>query len=99
MYTDHKSLKYLQTQKYLNLRQQRWLELVETYDFDIIYHPGKTNKVADALSRLHSAKLAMIWQYRDLEYLSDYVQGFDEQRHCVYVGHIQMVPTLMEQIS
>ena len=51
IYTDHKSLKYLLTQKKLNLRQRRWIELIKDYDCVIDYHPGKENVVADALSR------------------------------------------------
>ncbi|KAG8478325.1 hypothetical protein CXB51_028002 [Gossypium anomalum] len=51
IFTDHKSLKYLMTQKYLNLRQQRWLELLKDYELVIDYHPRKANVVADALSR------------------------------------------------
>ena len=33
------------------MRQRRWLELVKDYDCEILYHPGKANVVADALSR------------------------------------------------
>ncbi|KAM6593097.1 hypothetical protein CsatA_000800 [Cannabis sativa] len=33
------------------MRQRRWLELVKDYDYEIMYHPGKANVVADALSR------------------------------------------------
>ena len=51
IFTDHKSLKYLLTQKELNLRQRRWLELFKDYDCIIDYHPGKANVVVDALSR------------------------------------------------
>ena len=47
IFTDHKSFKYLLTQKELNLRQCQWLELYKDFD----YHPGKANVVADALSR------------------------------------------------
>ncbi|XP_074346927.1 uncharacterized protein LOC141685740 [Apium graveolens] len=41
IYTDHKSLKYIFTQKELNMRQRRWLELIKDYDVTISYHPGK----------------------------------------------------------
>jgi len=51
IFTDHKSLKYLMSQKELNMRQRRWVELIRDYDYVIDYHPGKANLVADALSR------------------------------------------------
>jgi hypothetical protein len=63
VYTDHKSLKYIFTQKDLNLRQRRWLELIKDYDLEIHYHPGKANLVVDALSRkehVHSAVVAQL---------------------------------------
>ncbi|WMV58226.1 hypothetical protein MTR67_051611, partial [Solanum verrucosum] len=52
VFTDHKSLQYVFTQKELNLRQKRWLEFLKDYDMSVHYHPGKANVVADALSRL-----------------------------------------------
>ncbi|KAG8496911.1 hypothetical protein CXB51_008092 [Gossypium anomalum] len=51
VFSDHKSLKYLMTQRDLNLRQRRWLELLKDYELIIDYHPGKANVVTDALSR------------------------------------------------
>lgn len=51
IYTDHKSLKYVFTQKELNMRQRRWLELLKDFDILLQYRPGKANVVADALSR------------------------------------------------
>ena len=50
IYTDHKSLKYLPSQRELNLRQCRWMKSIKDYDCVIDYHPGKANVVADALS-------------------------------------------------
>ena len=40
IFMDHKSLKYLMTQKELNLRQRRWLELLKDYDCTIEYQRG-----------------------------------------------------------
>ena len=51
IYTDHKSFKYFLTQKKLNLRQRRWLELFKDYDCITDYHPEKDNVVPDALSK------------------------------------------------
>jgi hypothetical protein len=60
LYTDHKSLKYIFTQSNLNLRQRRWLELINDYDLGINYHPGKANVVADTLSqRSHVSQLVV----------------------------------------
>jgi hypothetical protein len=52
VYSDHKSLKYIFTQLDLNLRQQRWVELIKDYDLGINYHPDKANDVVDALSKM-----------------------------------------------
>lgn len=59
-YSDHKSLKYLFTQRDLNLRQKRWVEYIENYDFTLRYHTGKANVVADAFSRKPHGILACL---------------------------------------
>nr|GEV63650.1 reverse transcriptase domain-containing protein [Tanacetum cinerariifolium] len=43
-------------EKELNLRQRRWIELLSDYDCEIRYHLGKTNVMADTLSRKEKDK-------------------------------------------
>ncbi|GKF31862.1 hypothetical protein Tco_0101660 [Tanacetum coccineum] len=38
------------------MRQRRWIELFSDYDYEIRYHPGKANVVADALSMKERVK-------------------------------------------
>ena len=71
IYTDHKSLRYLFTQKELNLRQHRWMEFLEDYRCTIEYHPGKANVVADALSRKAGIACPMIKEWKMLEEVKD----------------------------
>jgi len=68
IFSDHKSLKYLFDHKELNMRQRRWMKFLKDYDFELHYHPGKENVVADALSRksLH-VSLLMIQEMNFLE--------------------------------
>nr|GEX48737.1 putative reverse transcriptase domain-containing protein [Tanacetum cinerariifolium] len=56
IYTNHKSLQHIFSQKELNMRQRRWIELFSDYDCHICYHPGKANVVTDALSRKERVK-------------------------------------------
>nr|GEX33845.1 reverse transcriptase domain-containing protein [Tanacetum cinerariifolium] len=56
MFTDYKRLQHILDQKELNMRQRRWLELLSDYNCEILYHPGKANVVADALSRKERIK-------------------------------------------
>ena len=55
---DHKSLKYIFTKRDLNMRQHRWMEYLEDYDFALHYHSSKENVVANALSRKSRGMLA-----------------------------------------
>lgn len=57
IFTEYKSLKYIFTQKELNMRPRKWLELIMDYDCTINYHPEKTNVAADALSQKERLKM------------------------------------------
>ncbi|XP_073039459.1 uncharacterized protein, partial [Primulina eburnea] len=54
------------------MRYRWWLELVKEYDCEISYHSGKTNVVADALSR----KVAIIAQMSVQRLLQSEIQRF-----------------------
>ena len=60
VFSNHKSLKYIFTQRDLNMRQRRWMEYLEDYDFTLHYHLVKANVVADALSRKSLGVLASV---------------------------------------
>ncbi|GJU11175.1 retrotransposon protein, putative, ty3-gypsy subclass [Tanacetum coccineum] len=100
IFTDHKSLKYIFTQKELNMRQRRWLELLKDYDANIQYHPGKANMVADALSRKNSRIMACLKVQpkiiKDLELLEVelVVRGSEG-----YIASLKIKPNLILQIK
>ena len=62
VFSDHKSLKYIFTQRDLNMRQRRWMEYLEDYDFTLQYHPGKENLVANALNQKHR-EYWLVWLF------------------------------------
>ena len=86
IFTDHKSLKYFLTQKDLNLRQRRWLELFKDYDCIIDYHPGKANVMANALSRKMISALN----------LKDYDWRFDSNG--ALLAQLRVIPDLKKMI-
>ena len=86
IFTDHKSLKYLLTQKDLNLRQLWWLDLFKDYDCIIDYHPRKANVVADALSRTMISALS----------LKDYDWRFDSEG--ALLAQLRVIPDLKQMI-
>ncbi|KAL4377389.1 hypothetical protein GQ457_02G024050 [Hibiscus cannabinus] len=62
MFTYHKSLKYILTPKDLNLRQQRWMELLKDYDLVIDYHPGKANVILEDMLRACVIDFGRNWE-------------------------------------
>ena len=65
VFSYHKSLKYIFTQRDRNMRQHKWMEYLEDYDFTLHYHPSNANIVANALSRksrgVHASVVSREW--------------------------------------
>ena len=65
--TDYSALKTLQTAKIPKGRRARWIMELQQYDFIIEHRSGKSNKNADALSRMkykeeeEIMKIGAIW--------------------------------------
>jgi hypothetical protein len=97
IFTDNESLKYIFTQKELNLRQRRWLELIKDYDLNLQYRPGKANVVADALSRKGYVNGLIAG-----ELPSDLCEQFKDLRLELvpkgYLAALEVKPNLMERI-
>ena len=99
VYSDHKSLEYIFTQRDLNMRKRGWMEFLEDYDFTLHYHPGKANVVADALSRKSLGALASIasreWQM--LETVGQFRLQYSEQAQGTF-GSLVATPSLLSRI-
>ena len=99
VYSYHKSLKYIFTQRDLNMRQCKWMEFLEDYDFTLHYHPGKANDVADALSRKSRGILARIdsWEWRMLETVGQFRLQYSEQAQGT-LGSLVATPSLLSRV-
>ena len=99
VYSDHKSLKYIFTQRDLNMRQRRWMEFLEDYDFTLHYHPGKANVVADALSQKSRGALASIAsrEWRMLETVGQFGLQYSEQTQGT-LGSLVAKPSLLSRV-
>ena len=99
VFSNHKSLKYIFTQRDLNMRQCKWMEYLEDYDFTLHYHPSKENVVVDVLNQKSRGVLASIvsreWQMLEtigqfgLQY-SDHTQGD--------IGSLVAMPSLLSRV-
>ncbi|KAL8109100.1 hypothetical protein AgCh_025259 [Apium graveolens] len=66
------------------MRQMRWLEIIKDYDYEILYHSGKANMVADALSKKERLKMIMSFGefIRDFEKMEIEVKERKADDHC-----------------
>ncbi|WMV46385.1 hypothetical protein MTR67_039770 [Solanum verrucosum] len=102
---DHRSLPYIFNKRDLNLRQLRWLELLKDYDMTILYHPGKANVVADALSRkaVSMGSLALLQAgerplARDVQSLANSFVRLDISESGKVLAYVEARSSLLEQI-
>ena len=63
------------------MRQRRWMEFLEDYDFTLHYHPNKENVVADVLSRKSRGVLASVasWEWQMLKIVGQFGLQYNDQ--------------------
>ena len=74
LHTDHESLKYINIQHKLSSSHARWVEFMQTFDFSARYKVGKTNVIADALSRKYSMLGILGSKILGFEFIKDQYQ-------------------------
>ena len=81
------------------MRQRRWMEYLEDYDFTLQYHPGKANVVADALSRKSWRVLASVAsrEWLMLETVGQFGLQYNEQTQGV-LGSLVATPSLLSRV-
>ena len=81
------------------MRQRRWMEFLEDYDFTLHYHPGKANVVADALNRKSRGALASIAsrEWRMLETVGQFRLQYNEHAQGM-LGSLVATPSLLSRV-
>ena len=96
VFSDHKSLRYIFTQR---MRQSRWMEYLEVYDFTLYYHLGKANVVVDALSRKSRGVMASVasreWQM--LETVGQFILHYNDHDQGA-LGSLVAMPSLLSRV-
>ena len=81
------------------MRQQRWMEFLKDYEFDLKYHPSKANIVADALSR---KSLTMAWmmikETELIENFRDLNLGVSITSYAIQLNQIKVTSDFKDQI-
>ena len=81
------------------MRQRRWMEYLEDYDFTLHYHPDKANVVADALNRKSWGVLASVasreWQM--LETMGQFRLRYSDQAQGA-LGSLVAMPSLLSRV-
>ena len=99
VFLNHKSLKYIFTQRDLNMRQCKWMEYLEDYDFTLHYRLGKANVVADALSRKSRGVLVSVASrgLQMLEIVGQFNLQYCDQAQGV-LGSLVATPSLLSRM-
>ena len=78
LHSDHEALKYIHGQQKLNPRHATWVEFLQSFNFSSRYKEGKSNVVADALSRRYTLIGILNSKLLGFELIKEYYKGDDD---------------------
>ena len=97
VFSDHKSLKYIFTQRDLNIRQHKWMDFLEDYDLTLYYHPSKENVVADGRKSLGVLASIASREWQMIETVGQFKLQYDEQAQGT-LGSLTATPSLLSRV-
>ncbi|XP_038680953.1 uncharacterized protein LOC119981884 [Tripterygium wilfordii] len=74
------------------------MEYLEGYDFNLQYHLGKANVVADALGRKHRVTSLFIHEWEIVETINQFGLGLQGVEEKVYLGSMTSRPMLIQKV-
>jgi len=80
VFTDHQALKFINSQVKLNARHAKWVETLQSYTFTLQHKSGKSNQVADALSRRTTFLTAMSAEVTDFASMKEQYEADEDFR-------------------
>ncbi len=72
LYTDHNALCFMFTQKHTNQMLNNWLEILLSFDFDVVHLPGISNVLPGRISRFYDADPVVSPQEVRFWHISDF---------------------------
>lgn len=81
IHSDHESLKYLKGQGKLNKRHAKWVEFLEQFPYVIKHKKGRSNVVADALSRRYAPFTSLETKFIGFEHIKELYEHDPEFCH------------------